>query len=74
MVQVPVGTFSSWQKIIVGCSRKFEVPWRLRLLDEEMISMLCSRGESCVPILDVVFVRIYNDMSNRMSEKMWGKL
>jgi len=39
-----------------------------------MISMLCSRGESCVPILDVVFVRIYNDMSNRMSEKMCGKL
>lgn len=27
-----------------------------------MISMLCSRGESCVPILDVVFVRIYNDI------------
>jgi hypothetical protein len=27
-----------------------------------MLSMLCSRGESCSAILDLVFVRIYNDI------------
>jgi hypothetical protein len=38
-----------------------------------MISMLCSRGESCFPILDLVFVRIYNDIAISHDREDVGK-